>query len=150
MNEQGIEVPEDDQIFSLKKIGASYQNVDPVLQGDVPQDVISNDSVQEMSELEFESEDDNCAEIDQQMEKMYDLYLSNKSTAEKTKSAVKRTKVAKRALAGQGLVQDSMLYDGDQQAYHKMIQVEHVSLLFLIDIIMYWYDEWTPIIVLSA
>ncbi|CAK4074171.1 unnamed protein product [Aphanomyces euteiches] len=131
MNEAGIELTDDGQAFSLKKIGV--KNVADLDDGAYVSP--TEDSDDEIVAPVFDEDDDDDEDDDKaydallesQMDKLYDDYISRKGDGEKTKKAVKRSKIAKRALAGQALVEDHAIYDGDQEAYQKMINPEESS-----------------------
>lgn len=132
MDAEGIDVTEAESVFSLDKLGISKSKVDAIENVGA-----ASDSESEISGDEAGSEDglgDSDAEYEElleaQMEKAYDQYLVRRGDDVKTKKAVKRTKVAKRALAGEALVQDSEMFDGDTKEYHKMINPEEVCVMF--------------------
>eukprot|EP00644_Phytophthora_capsici_P011472 jgi/Phyca11/550505/estExt2_Genewise1Plus.C_PHYCAscaffold_370249 len=119
MNAEGIDVTEAESAFSLKELKMSKNKVDEL-------ENAGADSSDE--ELQFETSDeededagleDSDAEYDElleaSMEKAYDEFLTRRGDDVKTRKAVKRTKVAKRALAGEALVQDSEMFDGDMK-----------------------------------
>ncbi|KAF0764728.1 hypothetical protein AaE_003046 [Aphanomyces astaci] len=134
MNEAGIELTDDMQAFSLKKLGV--KNVADVDDGayisdasDSDDDIVAPGSRgTAQGDDEDDSDDDNGydALLESQMDKLYDDYISRKGDGQKTKKAVKRTKIAKRALAGEALVEDHAMFDGDQEAYRKQINPEEV------------------------
>ncbi|KAH7474360.1 AdoMet-dependent rRNA methyltransferase spb1 [Phytophthora ramorum] len=131
MNAEGIDVTEVESAFSLKELKLSKEKVD----------VLENAGADSSSdeELQFETDDededagleDSDAEYDElleaSMEKAYEQFLTRRGDDVKTRKAVKRTKIAKRALAGEALVQDSEMFDGDMQKYQKMINPDESS-----------------------
>ncbi|KAL7692206.1 putative calcineurin-like phosphoesterase domain, ApaH type [Plasmopara halstedii] len=131
MNAEGIEIMETEAAFSLKELKLSKSKVDEL-------ENAGADSCSEES-LEFETSDEDVSRdcedsdaeydelLDKSMEKAYDEYLTRRGDDVKTRKAVKRTKVAKRALAGEALVQDSAMFDGDMKQYQKMIVPEESS-----------------------
>ncbi|OWZ24531.1 Ribosomal RNA large subunit methyltransferase J [Phytophthora megakarya] len=131
MDAEGIDVTEAESAFSLKELKISKNKVDDLENAGAD---LSSDE-----ELQFESEDededagleDSDAEYDElleaSMEKAYDEFLTRRGDDVKTRKAVKRTKVAKRALAGEALVQDSEMFDGDMKQYQKMINPDESS-----------------------
>lgn len=131
MNEQGIDVADGaESAFSLKELGISKSHVDLLEDaGPISEDEEDREGRPESdTDLEFESDDDEYTDVlESQMEKLYDDYLSRKGDAVKTKKAVKRSKIAKRAIAGEALTQDAEMYDGDMESYRKMIQVDESS-----------------------
>lgn len=138
MDAEGIDVTEAESVFSLDKLGISKSKVDAIENVGA-----ASDSESEISGDEAGSEDglgDSDAEYEElleaQMEKAYDQYLVRRGDDVKTKKAVKRTKVAKRALAGEALVQDSEMFDGDTKEYHKMINPEEVCFGFVCNVCM--------------
>ncbi|GLD93750.1 hypothetical protein PINS_up002355 [Pythium insidiosum] len=133
MDAEGIDVTEAESAFSLKELGISKAQVDLL---DNAADVANFESDDD-APLEFETSDDDDGDSDSdteytellesQMDGLYDSYLSRKGDSAKTKKAVKRSKIAKRAIAGEALTQDAEMYDGDMAAYHKMINPDESS-----------------------
>ncbi|ETO81614.1 ribosomal RNA large subunit methyltransferase J [Phytophthora nicotianae P1976] len=132
MNAEGIDVTEAESAFSLKELKMSKNKVDEL------ENAGADSSSDE--ELQFETSDeededagleDSDAEYDElleaSMEKAYEQFLTRRGDDVKTRKAVKRTKVAKRALAGEALVQDSEMFDGDMKQYQKMINPDESS-----------------------
>ncbi|KAJ8544253.1 hypothetical protein ON010_g12015 [Phytophthora cinnamomi] len=133
MDAEGIDVTEAESAFSLKDLKMSKDKVDDL-------DNAGADSSDD-EELQFETSDeeddedagleDSDAEYDElleaSMEKAYEQFLTRRGDDVKTRKAVKRTKVAKRALAGEALVQDSEMFDGDMKQYKKMINPDESS-----------------------
>ncbi|POM70493.1 Ribosomal RNA large subunit methyltransferase J [Phytophthora palmivora] len=131
MDAEGIDVTEAESAFSLKELKLSKNKVDEL------ENAGADSSSDE--ELQFETDDedadagleDSDAEYDElleaSMEKAYDEFLTRRGDDVKTRKAVKRTKVAKRALAGEALVQDSEMFDGDMKQYQKMINPDESS-----------------------
>ncbi|EEY58054.1 rRNA methyltransferase, putative [Phytophthora infestans T30-4] len=132
MNADGIDVTEAESAFSLKELKLSKSKVDEL------ENAGADSSSDE--ELQFETSDeededagleDSDAEYDElleaSMEKAYEQFLTRRGDDVKTRKAVKRTKVAKRALAGEALVQDSEMFDGDMKQYQKMINPDESS-----------------------
>uniref|UniRef100_M4B9Z9 Ribosomal RNA methyltransferase SPB1-like C-terminal domain-containing protein n=1 Tax=Hyaloperonospora arabidopsidis (strain Emoy2) TaxID=559515 RepID=M4B9Z9_HYAAE len=124
MNAKGIDISEADAAFSLKELKLSKNKVDELENAGA--DLTSDE------ELQFETDDDDGdslgdsdAEYDElleaSMETAYEQFLTRRGDDVKTRKAVKRTKVAKRAMAGEALVQDSEMFDGDMKQYQKMI-----------------------------
>lgn len=131
MDAEGIDVTEAESAFSLKDLKMSKDKVDDL-------DNVGVESSDD-EELQFETSDeededagleDSDAEYDElleaSMEKGYEQFLTRRGDDVKTRKAVKRTKVAKRALAGEALVQDSEMFDGDMKQYKKMINPDEV------------------------
>jgi len=122
MDAEGIDVTEAESAFSLKEKvddleNAGAESSDEELQfetSDEEEDGLE-DSDEEYEEL-----------LDASMEKQYEAFLTRRGDDVKTRKAVKRTKVAKRALAGEALVQDSEMFDGDLKQYQKMINPDEV------------------------
>ncbi|KAG3202781.1 AdoMet-dependent rRNA methyltransferase [Phytophthora cactorum] len=132
MNAEGIDVTEAESAFSLKELKMSKNKVDEL--ENVGADSSSDEELQfETSDEEDENADleDSDAEYDElleaSMEKAYEQFLTRRGDDVKTRKAVKRTKVAKRALAGEALVQDSEMFDGDMKQYQKMINPDESS-----------------------
>ncbi|EGZ15593.1 hypothetical protein PHYSODRAFT_561340 [Phytophthora sojae] len=132
MDAEGIDVTEAESAFSLKDLKMSKDKVDDL-------DNVGADSSDD-EELQFETSDeedqdagleDSDAEYDElleaSMEKAYEQFLTRRGDDVKTRKAVKRTKVAKRALAGEALVQDSEMFDGDMKQYKQMINPDESS-----------------------
>ncbi|KAG7385655.1 AdoMet-dependent rRNA methyltransferase spb1 [Phytophthora pseudosyringae] len=132
MNADGIDVTEAESAFSLKELKMSKSKVDEL-------DNAGADSSSD-EELQFETSDeedeaagleDSDNEYDEllevSMEKAYEEFLTRRGDDVKTRKAVKRTKVAKRALAGEALVQDSEMFDGDMKQYQTMINPDESS-----------------------
>lgn len=125
MDAEGIDVTEAESAFSLAELKLSKSKVDEL------ENAVASSSEEE---AESESEVDELADSDEeyeellesQMDKLYDDFLTRRGDDVKTRKAVKRTKIAKRALAGEALVQDAEMFDGDQKAYLKMIDAEAV------------------------
>jgi hypothetical protein len=128
MNAEGIDVTEAESVFSLGELGLSKSKVDALENAGVDSDAEDSDAddESESDDEDVDSEDEYEKMLDAQMEKLYDDYLTRRGDDVKTIKAVKRSKIAKRALAGEALVQDSTLYDGDAQAYQKMINPAEV------------------------
>lgn len=124
MNEEGIDVTESESVFSLSKLGLSKNNVDD-LENAVPENGSEDENPTEDNTDCDEDEYDEL--LDTQMDSMYDQFLSRRGDASKTANMKKRTKIAKRALAGEALTQDSAMYDGDIDTYQTMINPEEVS-----------------------
>lgn len=131
MDAEGIDVTEAESAFSLSELKLSKSKVDEL------ENAVASSSE---SEVESDEERDELADSDEeyeellesQMDKLYDDFLTRRGDDVKTRKAVKRTKVAKRALAGEALVQDAEMFDGDTKAYHKMINAEEVR--FVVDL----------------
>ncbi|KAL0592578.1 hypothetical protein ABG067_000142 [Albugo candida] len=124
MNEEGIDVTESESVFSLSKLGLSKNNVDD-LENAVPENGSEDENPTEDNTDCDEDEYDEL--LDTQMDSMYDQFLSRRGDASKTANMKKRTKIAKRALAGEALTQDSAMYDGDIDTYQTMINPEESS-----------------------
>jgi len=127
MNVEGIELPDDEQAFSLKKLGISKNDLKDIETNDMAYSSSSEAEMLEDSEADSEDDAEYEKVLEAQMEKLYDNFLSRRGDDVKTKKAVKRSKIAKRALAGQALVEDHALFDGDDEEYKKMINPEEVS-----------------------
>ncbi|KAF0701291.1 Aste57867_8220 [Aphanomyces stellatus] len=129
MSETGIELTDDAQAFSLKKLGV--KNIADVDDGEYISDAADSDDELVAPEMDEDDDDDDDgaydALLESQMDKLYDDYLSRKGDGDKTKKAVKRSKIAKRALAGEALVADHALFDGDKETYEKMINPDESS-----------------------
>jgi AdoMet-dependent rRNA methyltransferase SPB1 len=131
MNHEGIDVTEAETAFSLSELGLSRSKVDALENATI--DVLTS----EEEELNSDDEDDDDSLVDSdeeyaklldsQMDKLYDDYLTRRGDSVKTRKAIKRSKIAKRALAGEAVAKDAELYDGDTKEYHKMINPEAVS-----------------------
>ncbi|POM70161.1 Ribosomal RNA large subunit methyltransferase J, partial [Phytophthora palmivora] len=131
MDAEGIDVTEAESAFSLKELKLSKNKVDEL------ENAGADSSSDEELQFETDDEDDDAgledsdAEYDElleaSMEKAYDEFLTRRGDDVKTRKAVKRTKVAKRALAGEALVQDSEMFDGDMKQYQKMINPDESS-----------------------
>uniref|UniRef100_A0AAV1SZB6 Putative rRNA methyltransferase n=1 Tax=Peronospora matthiolae TaxID=2874970 RepID=A0AAV1SZB6_9STRA len=130
MNAKGIDISEADATFSLKELKLSKNKVDEL--ENTGADLTSDE------ELQFETDDedsgslgDSDAEYDElleaSMEAAYEQFLTRRGDDVKTRKAVKRTKVAKRAIAGEALVQDSEMFDGDMKQYQQMINPDESS-----------------------
>lgn len=128
MNAEGIDVTEAESVFSLGELGLSKSKVDALENAGVDSDAEDSDAgdESESDDDDVDSEEEYEKMLDAQMEKLYDDYLTRRGDDVKTIKAVKRSKIAKRALAGEALVQDSTLFDGDAQAYQKMINPDEV------------------------
>ncbi|KAG7401457.1 AdoMet-dependent rRNA methyltransferase spb1 [Phytophthora boehmeriae] len=128
MNQEGIDVTEAESAFSLSDLKLSKSKVD---------DLENANASSSEEELEFEEDDENAGledsdeEYDElleaSMEKAYEQFLTRRGDDVKTRKAVKRTKIAKRALAGEALVQDSEMFDGDMKQYQQMINPDESS-----------------------
>lgn len=128
MNAKGIVITDTEPAFSLKELKLSKSKVDYLENAEV--DLSSEE------DLEFETSDEDVSHEDSDegydellevsMEKAYEEFLTRRGDDAKTRKAVKRTKVAKRALAGEALVQDSEMFDGDMKQYQKMIVPDEV------------------------
>ncbi|GMF21013.1 unnamed protein product [Phytophthora fragariaefolia] len=131
MDAEGIDVTEAESAFSLKDLKLSKDKVDDL-------DNVGAEASDD-EELQFETSDeeeedagleDSDAEYDEllesSMDKAYEQFLTRRGDDVKTRKAVKRTKVAKRALAGEALVQDSEMFDGDMKQYQQMINPDEV------------------------
>ncbi|KDO24228.1 hypothetical protein SPRG_09864 [Saprolegnia parasitica CBS 223.65] len=128
MSEAGIELTDDGQAFSLKKLGLGKSNINDLDDGAYASASDSDELLEpEHGNGDDDDDDDMAAIMESQMEKLYDEYLSRKGDGAKTKKAIKRSKVAKRALAGEALVEDHTMFDGDNEAYEKMINPEESS-----------------------
>ncbi|TMW64196.1 hypothetical protein Poli38472_012818 [Pythium oligandrum] len=132
MEEEGIDVTEAESAFSLKELGITKAQVDQLenvggFESDDDEELQFETSDEEESDDDADSDEEYKLVLESQMDKLYDDYLSRKGDSVKTKKAVKRTKVAKRALAGEALVQDAEMYDGDMAAYEKMINPDESS-----------------------
>lgn len=127
MDLQGVEMALDDQVFSMDTLGLSKESVDTLMNAGVEHSEEDNDS---FDDSEDSSDEEGYEQVvDEQMDSMYDLYMSKKKPSDKTKSAVKRTKIAKRALAGEQLVADSALYDNNSKAYAQMLEPDQVRFI---------------------
>ncbi|CCI49772.1 unnamed protein product [Albugo candida] len=124
MNEEGIDVTESESVFSLSKLGLSKNNVDD-LENAVPENGSEDENPTEDNTDCDEDEYDDL--LDTQMDSMYDQFISRRGDTSKTANMKKRTKIAKRALAGEALTQDSAMYDGDIDTYQTMINPEESS-----------------------
>ncbi|KAE8911681.1 pre-rRNA processing protein [Phytophthora fragariae] len=132
MDAEGIDVTEAESAFSLKDLKMSKDKVDDLDNVGVES---SNDEELQIETSDEEDEDagleDSDAEYDElleaSMEKGYEQFLTRRGDDVKTRKAVKRTKVAKRALAGEALVLDSEMFDGDMKQYKKMINPDESS-----------------------
>lgn len=128
MNAEGVDPTEAESAFSLSDLKLSKSKVDALENAGVD----SGDE-SEIEEMDDESSDDADSDeeyekmLDAQMDKLYDEFLTRRGDDVKTMKAVKRSKIAKRALAGEAVMEDSALYDGDQEAYRKMINPDEVS-----------------------
>ncbi|RLN02450.1 hypothetical protein BBJ28_00006242 [Nothophytophthora sp. Chile5] len=127
MNAEGIDVTEAESAFSLSELKLSKSKVDEL------ENAVAESSSEEEEEEEEDEDaglEDSDAEYDElvesSMDKAYDEFLARRGDTVRTKKAVKRTKVAKRALAGEALVQDSEMFDGDTKQYQKMINADEV------------------------
>ena len=138
MDQQGIEIVEEDTTFNLRKLGLSSELVDELNSGIAPEEDVMNNVdehellAQQSSEDESEEEDDNKAN-EQALDRLYAEYLSRntkKGTIDLSRTQQKRTKIAKRALAEQAVVEDMSLYDGNDTQYKKLLQVEVVRTCF--------------------
>ncbi|OQR91011.1 rRNA methyltransferase, partial [Thraustotheca clavata] len=128
MSEAGIDITDDGQAFSLKKLGLAKDNLKEIDDGAYASASDSDELLEpEHGEEDDDDDQDMNALMESQMEKLYDEYLSRKGEGAKTKKAVKRSKIAKRALAGEALVEDHAMFDGDQEAYEKMINPDESS-----------------------
>ena len=134
MDLNAIEIGDDDQVFNLKKLKMSKAKVDAVMNaGEVEEE-------EEETKVSAESDDSSDASdsekyeaaLEAQMDSMYEQYLSTKDEKTLNKRAVKRTKVAKRALAGETLVNDAAMYDGNSKAYAELLEAEKVSSLYVV------------------
>lgn len=128
MNAEGIDVTEAESAFSLSELGLSKSKVDALENVGVDSDDSENEGEDESESNDEDGDSDEEYEkmLDEQMEKLYEDFLTRRGDDVKTIKAVKRSKIAKRALAGEALVQDSTLYDGDALAYQKMINPDEV------------------------
>ena len=129
MNAKGIDISEADAAFSLKELKLSKEKVDELENAGA--DLTSDEELQfETDDEDGDSHGDSDAEYDElleaSMETAYEQFLARRGDDVKTRKAVKRTKVAKRALAGEALVQDSEMFDGDMKQYQKMINPDEV------------------------
>ena len=128
MSEEGIDVTEAESVFSLAKLGLSKAKVDD-LENAAPENVSEDED--EVNESSDDDEEEYDELLDTQMDSMYDQFLSRRGEAVKSATIKKRTKVAKRALAGEALAQDSAMYDGNIDTYQTMINPDEVSIIFL-------------------
>ncbi|RLN59800.1 hypothetical protein BBJ29_003926 [Phytophthora kernoviae] len=128
MNQEGIDVTEAESAFSLSELKLSKAKVDDLENADASS---SEEEVEDVVEDENAGLEDSDEEYDEllevSMEKAYDQFLSRRGDDVKTRKAVKRTKIAKRALAGEALVQDSEMFDGDMKQYQQMINPDESS-----------------------
>ncbi|OQR84526.1 rRNA methyltransferase [Achlya hypogyna] len=127
MSEAGIELTDDAQAFSLKKLGLAKSNLNDLDDGAYASASDSDELLEPEHDGNDDDDDDMDAVMESQMEKLYDEYLTRKGEGAKTKKAVKRSKIAKRALAGEALVEDHTMFDGDNEAYNKMLNPEESS-----------------------
>ncbi|CAI5736107.1 unnamed protein product [Hyaloperonospora brassicae] len=130
MNAKGIDISEAGAAFSLKELKLSKEKVDELENAGA--DLTSDEELQfETDDEDGNSHEDSDAEYDElleaSMETAYEQFLARRGDDVKTRKAVKRTKVAKRALAGEALVQDSEMFDGDMKQYQKMINPDESS-----------------------
>lgn len=125
MDAEGIDVTEAESVFSLSELKLSKSKVDDLENADASSSEEEAESEEEKDEL-ADSDEEYEELLESQMDKLYDDFLTRRGDDVKTRKAVKRTKIAKRALAGEALVQDSEMFDGDTKAYHKLINVEEV------------------------
>lgn len=125
MDAEGIDVTEAESVFSLSELKLSKSKVDDLENAHASSSEEEADSEEEKDEL-ADSDEEYEELLESQMDKLYDDFLTRRGDDVKTRKAVKRTKIAKRALAGEALVQDSEMFDGDTKAYHKMINAEEV------------------------
>lgn len=127
MNAEGIDVTEAESAFSLSELGMSKSKVDAIENAGADSSDDDDSSEDDESDAEsVDSEEEYEELLESQMDKLYDDFLTRRGDDVKTKKAVKRSKIAKRALAGEALVQDSEMYDGDAQAYRQMINPDEV------------------------
>ncbi|KAI9914827.1 hypothetical protein PsorP6_007928 [Peronosclerospora sorghi] len=128
MNADGIGVTDAKSAFSLKELKLSKSKVDALENAGIES---SDDEVVETEVDDCTSSEESDAAYDEvleaSMEEAYEQYLSRRGDEKKTRRAVKRTKVAKRALAGEALVQDSAMFDGDMKQYDKLINPDESS-----------------------
>nr|CCA23812.1 rRNA methyltransferase putative [Albugo laibachii Nc14] len=124
MSEEGIDVTEAESVFSLAKLGLSKAKVDD-LENAAPENVSEDED--EVNESSDDDEEEYDELLDTQMDSMYDQFLSRRGEAVKSATIKKRTKVAKRALAGEALAQDSAMYDGNIDTYQTMINPDESS-----------------------
>lgn len=128
MDAEGIDVTEAESAFSLSELKLSKSKVDDLENAHASSsEEEEEEDAEEIDEL-ADSDEEYEELLESQMDKLYDDFMARRGEDKKTRKAVKRTKVAKRALAGEALVQDSEMYDGDKAAYHKMINAEEVRL----------------------
>ena len=122
MEHEGIDVSEHESIFSLEAIGLKksddVENVGALE---------SEDSSASDSDESDKVETDNVDVIEDQLDSMYDQYLSSKNKTNASARQRKRTKVAKREMAAEMITRETALYDGDANKYAEMLQVDKVS-----------------------
>ena len=134
MDLNAIEIGDDDQVFNLKKLKMSKAKVDAVMNaGEVEEEEEETKVSAESDDFSDASDSEKYeAALEAQMDSMYEQYLSTKDEKTLNKRAVKRTKVAKRALAGETLVNDAAMYDGNSKAYAELLEAEKVSSLYVV------------------
>lgn len=125
MDAEGIDPTEAESVFSISELKLSKSKVDDLENAHASSSEEELESEEEKDEL-ADSDDEYEELLESQMDKLYDDFLTRRGDDVKTRKAVKRTKIAKRALAGEALVQDSEMFDGDTKAYHKMIEADEV------------------------
>ena len=130
MDMLGAEITQE-QVFKLDDLSMSKTKVDAIMNAGIQESDDSQDNFSDSSE----SDDDNSDEeeenkynamVEAQMDSLYSEYLAKMDPSKMNKRATKRTKVAKRALAGEGLVQDAELLDGDSKAYRDLLNAAEV------------------------
>ena len=126
------------KLLALKKLGLGKSNLNDLDDGAYASASDSDELLEpEHGNGDDEDDDDMAAIMESQMEKLYDEYLSRKGDGAKTKKAIKRSKVAKRALAGEALVEDHTMFDGDNEAYEKMIKPRGGTLHSSLHVLLY-------------
>jgi hypothetical protein len=147
MSEAGIEITDDAQAFSLKKLAGLQEGsmldaiVDPRQHDDEDvaaasmsdEDDKSIDGDQDDNVDDADNDDDDDEEdtvlLERQMEALYEQYVQRRKDSRHlplVKRPQKQSKITKRALAGAALVEDHTVLDGDQEAYAKMINPDDV------------------------